>query len=116
MNKFFSNRTFKIWEYHVSHGSLLVRSPKSSEFENNIDLVFVGVELLCLPKTIRNIEIIEEPEDQKNEKSYALMQKRIFRKFKIKSIEGEFSVVAVSVKFSENDGDIFDSPFKLFDE
>jgi hypothetical protein len=32
----FLGRIFKLWEYHVSHGSLLIRSPKSLDEATNI--------------------------------------------------------------------------------
>ena len=40
----FSGRTFQLWEYRVSHGSLLIRSPKGEDVAMNIDIICVGVE------------------------------------------------------------------------
>ncbi len=35
-----SNRIFQFWEYKVSHGSLLIRSPMKEEQQYNIDIKF----------------------------------------------------------------------------
>jgi hypothetical protein len=37
-----SDRSFQVWAYSVSHGQLLIRSPKSEATPENIDLAFVG--------------------------------------------------------------------------
>jgi hypothetical protein len=51
----FANRHFQLWEYRVSHGSLLIRSPQSEERKSNIDIIFAGVEYLEMPRFIRDI-------------------------------------------------------------
>jgi hypothetical protein len=65
VNTSFIDRTFQLWEYRVSHSSLLNRSPKSPGVSTNIDLICTGVEYLAVPR----------------------------------------------FRISENDGDIFESPF-----
>jgi hypothetical protein len=52
MNTSFTDRAFQLWEYKVSHGSLLIRSPKGPEISTNIDLVCVGVEYPAAPRHI----------------------------------------------------------------
>jgi hypothetical protein len=39
-----SDRYFQLWEYQVSHGMLLLRSPRSPEHQTNLDVLFHGVE------------------------------------------------------------------------
>ncbi|POZ50297.1 hypothetical protein [Methylovulum psychrotolerans] len=55
----FLGRTFQLWEYHVSHGSLLIRSPKSLDEATNIDIICSGVDYLSAPRFIYNLEITE---------------------------------------------------------
>jgi hypothetical protein len=43
----------------VSHGSLLVRSPKGPDATTNVDLIFVGVEYICCPRMLRGVELVE---------------------------------------------------------
>jgi hypothetical protein len=47
MSVSYLSRRFQLWEYRVSHGSLLVRSPKGPDATTNVDLVFDGVEYIC---------------------------------------------------------------------
>ena len=35
----YSDREFKIWDYRVSHGSLLIRSPKGTGISLDLSLV-----------------------------------------------------------------------------
>lgn len=44
-----SSRTFRIWDYFVSHSQLLVRSPKLNDDDFHIDIIFSGVEYVSLP-------------------------------------------------------------------
>ncbi len=46
---FSSDRRFRLWEYNVSHDQLLIRSPRSSELDTNIDLVFWNVHYFAIP-------------------------------------------------------------------
>ena len=41
-----SDRSFQIWIFSVSHDQLLIRSPKSKENAENIDVAFFGVHLM----------------------------------------------------------------------
>lgn len=46
---FKSLRNFQLWEYFVSHSQLLIRSPKTSDSEKNVDILFSGVKYISLP-------------------------------------------------------------------
>jgi len=50
-------RSFKIWEYSVSHSQLLIRSrTEEEEFGfNNIDLIFGGVSGIYAPETTQRV-------------------------------------------------------------
>jgi hypothetical protein len=111
MSATYPDRRFQLWEYRVSHGSLLIRSPKGPDAEMNIDLVFSGVEFVACPRTLRGLELVEVTSDD------------------IKRVDAEFGpvvapdhvfvllsggarhmVIASSCRVSENLDDIFDSP------
>ncbi len=58
---FRSDRTFQVWSYSVSHGQLLLRSPKDQEHKTRIDLLFSETKLINLPVVLRGIEIKHVP-------------------------------------------------------
>ena len=60
----FPDRRFQLWEYRVSHGSLLLRSPRGPEISHNVDIVFVGVEFLCAPRLFRGLELAQGTEEE----------------------------------------------------
>jgi hypothetical protein len=56
---FSSARPFRLWEFRVSHSLLLVRSPRSAEAvgDENLDLIFVGVDYLALPDHMSGVHV-----------------------------------------------------------
>jgi hypothetical protein len=114
------DRIFKFWEYQVSHRQLLIRSPKqpatinSNEQTTNIDLVFVGVDYLAIPRTFNGIAIEPAVRSELAQLESVLGLKidppmaRI-----IVSEQRRFPVVASNWAFYENDWDIFASPFEF---
>ena len=67
METSFKDRAFQLWESKVSHGSLLIRSPKAPSVSENIDLVCVGVEYLAAPRHMKGLDLVEAtPEEIKN--------------------------------------------------
>lgn len=54
----YPERRFQLWEYRVSHGSLLIRSPRGVGFSQNVDFVFVGVEYLAVPRVFRGLALV----------------------------------------------------------
>jgi hypothetical protein len=115
-----SDRTFKIWEYQISHGQLLIRSPKapatstSPEFLTNVDLVCLGVEYMAIPRILNGLELLE-PTPAEIQNIEGLLDRKIdSANIKILfSGRKRFPIVASSVSFSENDWDIFESPFQF---
>ena len=115
-----SDRVFKVWEYQVSHGQLLIRSPKAPatgtapERLTNVDLVCLGVEYMSLPRLLRGIEL-SEPSSEELKQLESLLGRRIESgSVRILASEGRrFPVVAASFSLSENDWDIFESPFEF---
>ncbi len=114
------DRDFKVWEYQISHGQLLIRSPKapateaSLERRTNVDLVFLGVEYMCLPRLLRGLTL-----DEATAEELRLLEATLGRApepdFVRMLVSGgrRFAVIAASVALSENEWDIFDSPFEF---
>ena len=115
-----SDRTFQVWEYQISHGQLLIRSPKapatetSHELLTNIDLVCLDVEYMALPRSLRGLELLAPTSDEIRSLE-ALLKKAIKAdNIKILASEGKrFPVVASTFSLWENDWDIFESPFEF---
>jgi hypothetical protein len=115
-----SDRTFKIWEYQISHGQLLIRSPKapatstSPEFLTNVDLICLDVEYMAIPRILNGLELLE-PTWEEIQNIEGLLDRKIdSEKIKILvSSRKRFPLVAFSLSFSENDWDIFESPIEF---
>jgi hypothetical protein len=118
-----SERVFKVWEYQVSLGQLLVRSPKapatetSPELLTNLDLVFLGVEYMAVPRVFRGLELSSGTPDE-IEDLEAFFGKVIdpTNLTLLVSEEKRFPIVASSFSLSENDWDIFESPLEFRSE
>lgn len=112
MKASFAGRKFQLWQFLVSHGALLVRSPKDAAHPRNADLMFFGVEYMELPRFLPDLEV-DEPSDE----DMARAEERLGKSAEPQSVivvrsQGRrYLVVASAVKAAESDMDIFDSPF-----
>jgi hypothetical protein len=108
----FVGREFQLWQYRVSHGELLVRSPKDSKHPRNADVMFAGVDYVELPRFLIDLEV-DEPSDEDATRAQDRLGKSIERKtvFVLKSQGRRCIVVAAGMKVAESDMDIFESPF-----
>jgi hypothetical protein len=106
------DRTFQLWQYRVSHGELLVRSPKDSSHARNADIMFVGVEYLELPRFLPRLHL-DEPNDEDIVRAQARLGKSLEHNhvFVLCSQDRRFIVVAAAMKCGESDMDIFNTPF-----
>jgi hypothetical protein len=119
-SSFASSRSFQVWEYQVSHGRLVIRSPRSPgtldepEQTTNVDLHFWGVDYFELPGILRGIEIAP-PMEQDVERIGAILRKRIspVKIVVLRSGNHRFFVVADSFEITENEWDIFESPIEF---
>jgi hypothetical protein len=123
MENFSSNRTFKVWEYQVSHGQLLIRSPKAPatartpECLTNVDLIFLGVEYLAIPRIFHGIEVATPINEEGKNIEVVLGKSVDAGNIIILVSEGKrFVIVASVLKVYENDWDIFRSPFQFRSE
>lgn len=108
----YPDRRFQLWEYQVSHGGLLIRSPKGPSAPFNVDILFNGVELVACPRLLRGIELVEaSPEDLQRVAESLGAPSDEDRVFVLSSEGVRHLVVASSMGVFEHDGEIFDSPF-----
>lgn len=105
------NRKFQFWEYKVSHGSLLLRSPKTAEgFETNVDIVFSGVEYISLPRHIdRPCIVIASQSDLEFVSGQLGRSVQPAELTVLTSNLSRYYVVAIQIKILETTGDIFDT-------
>ncbi|HEY1068138.1 MAG TPA: hypothetical protein VGE52_18590 [Pirellulales bacterium] len=108
---FESSRSFQLWDYHVSHRQMLVRSPQEPAVADNIDLVFWGVEYVSLPTLMNGIVV-----RLANAGEQILLASTGFtpstsgtRLFSVASGESQGFVRALHGKALRNTLDIFDS-------
>jgi hypothetical protein len=111
-----SDRKFQLWEYHVSHGKLLIRSPatKVSNDHTNIDIKFLDVRYVELPRYMDGIEIASPSEEEVARASAVLGRRANDSKIEVTIILSEgkrFMVVAMKPIIDENDMDCMQSPF-----
>lgn len=105
-------RKFQFWEYHVSHGAVLIRSPAGLDYDFSLDLIFIGVEYVAVPRHLGEISIASTSNEEFN------MLKSILKKdihpSRVWVLQGggeRYFIVASSLKIEKHFGDIFDSPF-----
>jgi hypothetical protein len=53
------DRKFQIWLYSVSHGQLLLRSPKGQNYQSQVDVLFKNVAFIQLPALFNGLAISE---------------------------------------------------------
>lgn len=112
MKASFPKRKFQFWHYQVSHGELLLRSPKDASHPRNVDLRFAGVEYVDLPRFLVDLEV-DEPTDDDTTRATERLGKSIDRQTVIvlKSQGRRYLVVASAVRADETDMGIFETPF-----
>ena len=113
MSELTTGREFQVWEYHVSHGSLLIRSPAGPGFETSIDIICVGVEYLAAPRHLGEIAI-SPATGSEIERLEEILDKKLLpsRVWALQGSRHRSLLVAVALKVQEHRGDIFDSPFR----
>jgi hypothetical protein len=105
---------FKVWEYRVSHGQLLIRRPKTSELSKNFDIMFYNVDYMDLPYAFSTL-VVREPNAQ--DMAFAMdrtgkdLEKK--RVFVLQNGERRHIVVAGKAVTTESTMGLFESPFAL---
>ncbi len=115
-----SERTFKVWEYQVSHGQLLIRSPKSPatgtepERVTNLDVVCLGVKYMAVPRAMKGLELAGPTDEEVTGLASVLGGPVRPDEVRVLLSQGRrHVVVASSISVAENDWDIFESPFEF---
>ena len=114
MSNLIKGRHFQLWEYHVGHGSLLIRSPAWPDFDASIDIISVGVEYLACARHLGEITITKPSRDEV-EHVERMIQKGIRpprQMWVLESATARFLLVAADLQIKEHYGGIFDGPFK----
>lgn len=105
-------RRFQLWEYHISHGSALVRSPRGPGEASNIDIMLFGVEYMALPRHLEAVRIEAGTEEERRQLERAIGREvRPERVWAIISAGLRHLVVAAKVEVRETITEIFESPF-----
>jgi hypothetical protein len=117
MTDLLKGRQFQLWEYRVSHGSLLIRSPaspsitgKSAQF--SVDILCHGVEYISAPRHLGEISI-SRATDMEIEMVTKMLRKKVQPSsvWALQNSDNRFLLVAADVIVREHRGDIFESPF-----
>lgn len=112
---FDSDRRFRLWDYNVSHKQMLLRSPKSPEAGDNLDIVFWGVEYLGLATSLDGVKLAPASTEDHASAEWALGKTLDpSRVYCLISGDQHFIVVAAGFKVLRNDLDIFDSSLEYF--
>ena len=114
MTALLKGRSFQLWEYRVSHGSLLIRSPAGLQHDSSVDIICVGVEYIAAPRHLGEISI-SHPADVEIVTLEAILGKELdlARVWALQGTHQRFLIVAAALKVGEHRGDIFDSPFDV---
>ena len=108
-----NGREFQLWEYFVSHGSLLIRSPPGSGFRTTIDIIFAGVEYISSPRHLKRISVSAVKDTEIQELGKILGKKvASHRVWVLQGLHMRAIIVAAHMKVREHQRGIFDSPFK----
>ncbi|MBT9291714.1 hypothetical protein [Prosthecodimorpha staleyi] len=114
MQDIFCGRMFQFWEYTVSHGSLLIRSPATSETDKTLDIVAYAVEYVSIPRHFGDISIARATQSEVVDVA-RLVDRTLHETCKVWTIESSgsrFLIAATFLQFREYNGSIFDSPFR----
>ena len=114
MSPAISQRRFQLWFYRVSHGQLLIRSPKSDTEATNYDLMFFGVVFMHLPTIFIGIEIVDaNPDELQHIQKMKVPYGQMLRPYILSSANNRYWIAANSFETDENDLDIFDSKLDI---
>lgn len=105
-------REFQFWEYSVSHGSALIRSPREGDATSNVDILLFNVQYVSLPRFLGSISIEKARADE-----VVSLERLLPRPFghdevwAVLSNGQRYLVVASKIDVRESDQGIFESPF-----
>ena len=105
--------SFQFWEYRVSHGCLLVRSPRTPSRVENIDIEFYAVEFVQLPRHLGSVRLCDPTPLE-----LAHVQDQLGREIRdptklwvLSDGTRRHLVAAAGMRTTRNSLDIFESPY-----
>lgn len=111
----FSGRTFRVWEFRSSHDQLLLRSPRTAQHPQNVDVIFAGVDYFDLPTKLGEIEITIPTADDLHRVHVSFRENVASRDVHVLISGGRrFVVIAAGMKVIKNDLDLFESSLESF--
>lgn len=108
----YRGRLFQLWRYQVSHGCLLIRSPKDADHPRNVDIVFAGVDYVELPRLLPDLEIAE-PTEADVLRAEELLGRAVRRESVVAILARgrRHIVVSAAVRVEDNEMELFEVPF-----
>ena len=98
-----SDRAFQTWAYSVSHGQLLIRSAKSKENPENVDVAFFGVTLMEVPSGFIGLSVRDaSPDEVENVHGRVRDSAAIRRVYALVSQGKRYLVAAADLRISKN--------------
>jgi hypothetical protein len=116
---FKSDRYFILYDIIVSHGQLLLRSQKTNEFKNNVDVIFFGAVYIQSFARLKGLKIKRLDNDidkisYKAVKSYLEYENNHL--FEIESSGEKYYIAASFVRVFENSLDFEESSLKAMEK
>ena len=107
--EFQSDRHFQVWDYHVSHARLLIRSPNSSGNSTNQDVIFYAVDYLGIPTSFQGLSIATASREEADLAGVPPDEFGTSNIFRLESEGRCYYLAAFACKVLENELDLFDS-------
>lgn len=105
--------SFQFWEYRVSHGCLLLRSPPTPTRAENIDIEFHAVVFVQLPRHLGSVSLCDPTALE-----IAHVQEQLGREFRdptrlwvLSDGTRRHLIAAAAMRRTRNSLDMFESPF-----
>jgi len=107
--QFQSDRHFQLWDYHVSHARMLIRSPISSKISTNLDIIFHAVDFLNMPTSFNGLNLTTVTRDEADRSGAPPDEFGHSTAFRLESEGRIYYIVALACRVLENELDLFDS-------
>lgn len=98
------DRTFKMWDFYITHSQLLLRSHKTVTHPKNIDIIFGDVDYVELPTILSGFAFVEAgPEDHRKAEQVMNGPVAAHRVFAIETKGRRYLVIAGGMVVQENE-------------
>ena len=112
MSALLKGRQFQLWEYHISHGAVVFRSPEIVGNRGTVDIVCTGVQYLAAPRNVGEVEVTGATAEEVTflEKILGKQIRLPEQVYVLAGPRGRFPLVAVSLSIQEHRRGLFKSP------